>query len=127
MDTDNKKLILLIEDETAVADIYIQMLQDAGYKVMFVDNGTLGMKAVREQAWDLLILDIMLPGKDGMKILEDISRHPQLKKGPIVVVSNLNNEITIKDAFKFGVSSYIIKSEINPDTLVSEITTAFSK
>ena len=117
----NKKLVLLIEDETDVASVYKRVLEDGGFEVLSIDNGTLGMKAIREMAWDVILLDIMLPGKHGINILEEISLHPELKKGKVVVITNLDNETTIDDAFKYGADSYIIKSEVTPDSLVAEI------
>ena len=70
---------------------------------------------------DLILLDIMLPGKDGLKILKDLKETPELKKGPVVVLTNLNSEHIIQEAFKLGADGYLIKSEVNPDKVVEEV------
>ena len=79
------------------------------------------MSMLKNTDWNLVLLDIMLPGKDGMKILKELKETPAFKKGIVVALSNLNNDTIIKEAFKQGIDGYLIKSEINPDRLIEEI------
>ena len=84
MDDQNaQKVILLIEDEADLVDVYTEYLNSAGYQVVTAYNGEDGLRMAREDHWDLMLLDIMLPEKDGMAVLEVISSEEGLKRGSI--------------------------------------------
>lgn len=117
------KQILLIEDESDIRLLYREVLETAGFHVHDYSDGITGLNAVKNREWDLLLLDIMLPGKDGIKILTDLSTTPHLKRGPIVALTNLNSVAIIKEAFSKGIDGYLIKSEITPDMLITEVRT----
>ena len=116
-----KNKILIIEDEQDIRTIYAEVLQNAGYTVDQAPNGEVGGDKIKNSDWSILLLDIMLPGKDGLKILKDLKETPELKKGPVVVLTNLNSEHIIQEAFKLGADGYLIKSEVNPDKVVEEV------
>ncbi|GIW69675.1 MAG: hypothetical protein KatS3mg101_0422 [Patescibacteria group bacterium] len=117
----NKNKVLIIEDEQDIRTIYAEVLQNAGYVVDQAPNGEVGEDKLRNTDWQLLLLDIMLPGKDGLKILKDLKEMPEMKKGPVIVLTNLNSEHIIQEAFKLGADGYLIKSEVNPDKVVEEV------
>jgi DNA-binding response OmpR family regulator len=116
-----KNNILIVEDEHDIREIYAEVLATAGYKVSQAADGEVGIQKIRDEHWDLLLLDIMLPGRDGLKILKQMRENPDLKKGPIVALTNLNSENIIQEAFSQGADGYLIKSEITPDKIVDEI------
>ncbi len=117
----NDKLILIVEDEHDLRFVYTEMLTDAGYKVEGAADGQEGSQKIASLKWDLLLLDIMLPGKDGLKILKELSEHPELKKGPVITLTNLNSEQIVKECMSAGADGYLIKSEITPDKIVQEV------
>jgi len=91
-------------------------------------NGDIPKKVVllivykaKNDNWDLLLLDIMLPEKDGMAVLEEIQKVERGKQGPIVLLTNLNSEDLIERAYKLGADDYLIKSEISLDDIVSKV------
>lgn len=122
-----KNNILIVEDENDIRDIYAEVLTGAGYKVDQAADGETGMQKIKEGNWDLLLLDIMLPGKDGLKILKEIKDTAGLKKGPIIALTNLNSENIIHEVFTAGADGYLIKSEITPDKVIEEIVKVFGK
>jgi DNA-binding response OmpR family regulator len=113
--------ILIIEDEDPLRILYAQILESAGYKVDQAGDGDIGMNKIRNTPWDLLLLDIMLPGEDGLRILKEIKNDSSLKKGPVVAITNLNSEYIVQEAFNFGVDGYLIKSQITPDKIADEV------
>ena len=116
-----KNNILIIEDEHDICEVYSEVLSMAGYKVQEAADGETGMQKIRDENWDVLLLDIILPGKYGLKILKEIRATPELRKGLVVALTNLNSEGIIKEAFDQGVDGYLIKSEITPDKVVEEV------
>jgi len=116
-----KNNILIVEDEHDIREIYAEVLSSVGYVVEQVADGETGMQKIRDADWDILLLDIMLPGKDGIKILKEIKDHPELKKGVVIVLTNLNSENIIQEVFGSGADGYLIKSEITPDKIAEEV------
>jgi DNA-binding response OmpR family regulator len=115
-----KKKIILVEDEADLRIVYSTVLMKAEYDVQIAPDGDLALDLIKKLPWDLLILDIMLPKHDGLAIMKEISAN-NLKKGKILMLTQLNNENIIQDAFKYGADAYIIKSEITPGKLVDEV------
>jgi two-component system response regulator ResD len=115
----SQKRILLVEDEIDLRVLYAEVLRDAGYIVEEAPDGEIGLEKVLNSPWDMLLLDIMLPGKDGLRVLKDMGNGH--KRGPIIMLTNLNSEHIIQEAFKMGADGYLIKSEITPDKIITEV------
>ena len=113
--------ILIIEDEHDLRALYAEILTNAGYNVDQAPDGEIGMDKVKNTPWNLLLLDIMLPGRDGLRILKEMKENAGFKKGPVVVITVLNSEHIIQEAFNLGANGYLIKSEITPDKVIDEV------
>ncbi|HAI62984.1 MAG: Two component transcriptional regulator, winged helix family [candidate division WWE3 bacterium GW2011_GWF2_41_45] len=120
MEPETPKKILLVEDDMDLRTVYSTVLISAGYDVQIATDGVMGLDMIKNSDWDLLLLDIVLPRADGIGILKKISEE-KLKKGKIVVLTNLNNDSIITAAFDYGTDGYLIKSEITPGKLVDEV------
>ena len=64
--------VLLVEDDDDIRDVYAEVLRDAGYVVVEASDGQSGVDVALENPWDILLLDIMLPGMDGIEILKNV-------------------------------------------------------
>lgn len=122
------KRILIIEDDQFLREFYQELLQSEGYNVDVAEDGEVGMQKLRAGGFDLVLLDIMLPKKDGVTILrENKTQPPQTPNGSIVVLTNLGQDSIIKQCFELGASGYLIKSALNPDQVLSEIKSFLQK
>jgi two-component system response regulator ResD len=121
------KTILLIEDEEDIRLVYAEVLRDSGYKVLEAVDGNAGLKRALEDGWDLMLLDIMLPGLDGMQILKKVKENDKMKSKPVILLTNLGNENIITEGFDLGAEGYLIKSEITPDKIIEEVQVYLSK
>src|SRR3990167_3844125 len=120
MDKTAKK-ILIIEDDQFLRDFYQELLIAEGYQVEVAPDGEIALAKLSQGGWDLVLLDIMLPKKDGLQILQDIKdRPPACAVGPIVVLTNLGHDTVINKAFVLGAGGYLIKSALNPDEVLKE-------
>lgn len=126
MPTDGKT-ILLVEDEEDIRLIYAEVLRDAGYRVIEANDGISGSKRASEDTWDLMLLDIMLPGKDGLDILKEVKNSTLAKDKPVMLLTNLGNENIITQGFDLGAVGYLIKSEITPDKIIDEVKSYLSQ
>ncbi len=113
--------VLLIEDEVAIRSFYTELLKSAGYDVLEAGNGKEGYDVALSQDWDIMLLDIMLPGMDGKKILEEVKKNPQLKDKPIVLLTNLKSEELIRECLALGANKYIVKLDIDPPDKLIDI------
>ena len=118
----NQKILLLVEDEKALREVYQTVLLDAGYIVDCATNGKDALEKIESSNYDLILLDIMMPQMDGHEVMAKLSKdHKMPAKTPIVLLTNLVNDNTIKDMMKLGASSYIVKVDITPDQLLEKV------
>jgi two-component system response regulator ResD len=116
------KNVLIVEDEADIRTLYAEVLRDAGYTVIEAADGSTGLQKAFEENWDILLLDIILPGSDGVNVLKKIKANDALKSKPVILLTNLGVDHVIHDCFELGASGYLIKSEITPDKIVEEVT-----
>ncbi len=121
------KTILCIEDDQFIGEMYVRSLQKAGYDVTWVIDGDDGLRRAREQPFDLIILDLMLPEQRGDQILEVLRPlHSQIDLVPhskILIMTNFEQDDQAKSAIIQRVDGYLIKADITPRTLVDIIAT----
>lgn len=117
----DKKKILVVEDDNFLREIYMEILEDAGFYVDSAVDGEEGYEKVRQGGWDLILLDIVLPKMDGLTIMRKIKTDASTKPSKaLVFLTNLDNDVQIKEALELG-SGYLIKSQLTPDNLLKEI------
>jgi CheY-like chemotaxis protein len=114
--------ILVVDDDQYLRDIYDETLRGEGYEVDNAINGEEGLAKLQEGGYALCLLDMMLPKIDGLGVLDHLSAYPpQTPNGPIIVLSNLSHDKLIDDALKKGAASYIVKADMTPDMIVTEV------
>lgn len=120
--SEDKKRILIVEDDQFLREFYQELLTSEGFLIEVASDGEAASQKVNEGGYALVLLDIMLPKKDGLQILRDNkSNPPQKANGPIVMLTNLGQDAIIKTCFELGASGYIVKSAMNPDQVLTEI------
>jgi DNA-binding response OmpR family regulator len=122
-DTETPKKILIVEDDEFLRDLYIEILQDVGYTVDHAADGEEGYAKLRNDGYDLVLLDIMLPKMDGLTILEKLKADPQAAQSnaKIIVLSNMGQDSAIAKAIGFGAKGYMIKSDYTPDEVINKV------
>lgn len=115
--------LLLIEDDTFFREFYVSKLKDEGYEVESAEDGVIGIEKLDKLKPDLVLLDIIMPNKDGFDVLEHISKSPSLKHIPVIVFSTLSQESDVKKAKELGAIDYINKSFFDFENLKTKIKT----
>mgnify|MGYP001571609351 CR=1 FL=1 len=121
------KKILLVEDEKEIRELYALYLTDMGYTVISAEDGNVALQKALAEDWDLMLLDIMLPGQDGIQVLKMIKANERLRDRPVIALTNLNVESVINEIFDLGADGFLVKSEITPDKIVNEVETVLQK
>lgn len=116
----SKEKILLIEDEEDIASLIQLQAELSGYKVVVEHDGLNGWRAVEKERPDVVILDIMLPGQNGLDVCRKIKAHPELKSIPVIMISAKGEEIDIVLGLELGADDYVTKP-FSPKVLLSRI------
>ena len=115
------KKILLVEDEKILVDMYREKLSQAGFEVISVFESEEALVLVKKEKPDLVLLDILLPRKNGIFFLEQLRKDPKVASILVVVFSNYDDLEIKKQAFKLGVKDYLIKTDYTPKEIVEKI------
>ena len=98
--------IIVIDDDTAVTDLLSVLLRSHGFEVQATNNSVEGLNLLRDQKFDLAILDLMMPDMDGWEICKEVRSFSQI---PIIVLSALNDPSMIASVLDAGADDYLTK------------------
>ena len=117
------KTILCVEDDRFIGEMYVRSLQKAGYDVTWVVDGNDGLVAARNQHFDLIILDLMLPEQRGDQILDalrnnDVDLIPNSK---VLIMTNFEQDEASRKSVMSRVDGYLIKADITPRNLIEVV------
>lgn len=116
-----KKKILFVEDEKRFHNILVPLLEKAGYEVFDAYDGEIGLKILDEKKPDLILLDIILPRKDGFDFLEGMKEKPEKKDIPVIILTNLEEKYDIEKALSYGVRAYLVKTNYRPTEIIEKV------
>jgi len=115
-----QKKILLIDDELDILEILSYNLRKEGYEVSTATNGKEGIEKAIEVIPDLILLDVMMPEKDGIETCQDLRKIKELQKTLIVFLSARSEEFSQLAGFQAGANDYVVKI-IKPKVLISKV------
>lgn len=119
--------VLLVEDEEFIRDLFKRQLDLSGFTTDAFGNGNDGLSALTKNAYDLVLLDIMLPDINGLQILQNIRQNPATKSVAVVLLTNLGQDSVIKQGFELGADGYLVKAAYTPDQIVQEVKNIMKK
>jgi len=116
-----KKKILIIEDEATLQKALAEFLISEGFEVSSALDGVNGLNMVKSELPDLVLLDIILPKKDGYEVLDEVKKDEKTKDIPVILLTNLESPEDIDKAFEKGASTYLVKSNYKLEEIVKKI------
>jgi len=116
-----KGYILVAEDDRFYANIYKTKLAKEGYEVVVTGDGVQALKVAREKKPALIILDLIMPVKDGFETLKELKADAVLKSVKVVVLSNLGQEEDIEKAKDLGAADYLVKTNLSITEMMEKI------
>ncbi len=116
----NNKKILLIDDEQDILELLSYNLEKEGYMVYTASNGNEGIAKAKDILPDLILLDVMMPEKDGIETCQELRRIKELQKTLIVFLSARSEEFSQLAGYQAGANDYIVKI-IKPKVLISKV------
>lgn len=106
----NAKKILVAEDDIFIGKIMLSSLKEAGYQVEIATDGVLTLEKMKEKDYDIVLLDLIMPKKDGFEVLSDLKKIGN--KTPVLVFSNLAQEEDKKEVMSLGAAGYYVKANM---------------
>jgi DNA-binding response OmpR family regulator len=117
-----KEKILLIEDDPFLHQMYLDTLTNAGYKVVSAKDGVEGLNLIKNNTdANLVLLDLMLPKINGIDILREIKKEESTKYLSVIVLTNLSEDQTIKEALQLGANAYLVKVDYTPKQVIDMV------
>ncbi len=115
------KNILLIDDDPFLVRVYRSLMDEAGYQTFFLENGERAVETAIEVKPDLIVLDLIMPVKDGYDTLKALKGNESTRNIPVVVLTVIQAEEEIKKVTELGADEFIVKSNSSFKDVVNKI------
>ncbi|MBI5004676.1 MAG: response regulator [Candidatus Lloydbacteria bacterium] len=122
-----KQKIIIIEDDEILSKVLCTELGDAGFTVLPAFDGEAGLKMVRSEKPDLVLLDLILPKKHGLEVLEEIKKNLDTRDIPVIILTLLGEDETIKKGLRLGAEDYLVKSSHALAEIVEKVKNFFAE
>jgi DNA-binding response OmpR family regulator len=115
------KTILFIEDEPTLQKTVGQVLEQEGYRTKSALDGETGLAFAKKEKPDLILLDLILPKKDGFEVLAELKKDEETKNIPVIVLTNLEGTEDVEKALELGATTYLVKANYELEEVVQKI------
>lgn len=113
--------VLVAEDDRFLMKLYEAKLAEANYDFITALNGVEAIDKIKAEKPDMVLLDVMMPQKNGFDVLAEMKADPELKDIPVVILSNLGQDGDVKKGLEMGAVDYIVKSNISIEDVISKV------
>jgi two-component system, OmpR family, response regulator VicR len=120
MDDQAKKRILVVEDDRSLQNALSEMLTQEGYDTICAFDGEEALKKLSEENVDLVLLDIILPKKDGYEVLAEMKKSEK-KDIPVLILTNLEEVDNVQKAISLGATTFMVKSDFSLRDVLAKV------
>lgn len=113
--------IVIVEDEKILLKVLKEKFEENGFTVKVAVDGEEAIPVIKGFQPDIVLLDIILPKKDGLQILEELKKSPEYQNIPVIMLSNLGEDDKIKTSFALGATDYFIKTQHPVNEVVDRV------
>jgi two-component system, OmpR family, response regulator VicR len=117
---DNPQKIIIIEDDRALQSALVEILTQEGFETTSAFDGEEGMQKIESEKPDLILLDLILPKKDGFEVLSEIKKSPS-KNIPVLILTNLEEIDNVQKALDLGAKAFMVKSDFSLRDIIEKI------
>lgn len=115
------KKILIVEDDKFLRELIVQKVTNEGFHVSKAIDGEEGIKKIKEEKSDIVLLDLILPGIDGFEVLSRMKEDSSLSSIPVIILANLGQNEDTEKGLKLGAVDYLIKAHFTPHGIIEKI------
>lgn len=120
MATERRKKVLIVDDEESMIAVLHRYVTNAGYDFITASNGQEALDKIQEEAPDLVLLDLIMPGINGFETCRRIRANEKTKKLPVIIITALHSEADSADAQACGASAFLVKP-VSSDELAKQL------
>jgi DNA-binding response OmpR family regulator len=113
--------IALVEDDPFLSSMYSTKFEMEGFKVVLAADGEKGIEMIRQEKPDLVLLDILMPKKNGFDVLREVKADKEIQNIPVILLSNLNQANEVDHGKELGAADFLIKAHYMPSEVVDRI------
>jgi DNA-binding response OmpR family regulator len=118
--------VLVAEDDVFLSSLLVKALQVEQFEAEAAFDGNQAVEKGKSWLPDLMLLDILMPNKDGFEVLEELKKEPATAQIKVLILSNLGAQEDIDRAKKLGILDYLVKANTTPHEVVARIKTLLS-
>jgi two-component system phosphate regulon response regulator PhoB len=122
-----EKTIVFIEDDETLGKVLTEELTDAGFRVVRAKDGEAGLALVRSARPNLVLLDVLMPKKQGFEVLQELKGASDTRYYPVFILTALGDEENLRRGLALGADGYSVKSAQSLETIVAGIKAFFEK
>lgn len=115
------KKILFIEDESALQRAATQILAEQGYQTFSALDGETGIELAKKELPDIILLDLILPRKNGFEVMTELKQHASTSHIPIIILTNMEENKDVERAIALGATTYLVKTNYKLEEVVEKI------
>jgi DNA-binding response OmpR family regulator len=113
--------ILVIEEDKFLRELIVKKLVKEGYETVEAIDGEEGIKKIKSEKPELILLDLILPGIDGFEVLSKMKEDTTVSSIPVIILSNLGQKEDVEKGLKLGAVDYLIKAHFTPGEIIEKI------
>lgn len=113
--------ILIIEDDPYVRRMYKRLFAFQNHQVDMAENGEEGLKKAKSSQPSLILLDVVMPGMNGLEVLKKLKKDPETAGASVLLLTNFGEEATVKEATSLGAEGVLVKSNVSPEEVIDEV------
>jgi DNA-binding response OmpR family regulator len=110
---DKKKKVMIVEDDVVLANALKLALENEGYELSLATDGEEAERMIKTEVPDLILLDLLLPIKNGFEVLKLIRQNPDTKDISVVILTNFEQDTSIDEGKRLGAKDYIVKANVD--------------
>ncbi len=119
--TEKTVKVLLAEDDKFISKAYTDGLKRGGFQVLVAIDGNQVLEILKSEIPDIILLDVIMPEKNGFEVLEEIKQQEKLKNIPVIVLSNLGQDTDIQKGLALGAVDYMVKANFSIAEVIKKI------
>lgn len=115
------KKILLVDDEPETRTVFETVLKQAGYEISIAENGQQALERAKQETFDLILLDQMMPDLSGNEVLRMLKENTLTSSMKVAMLTNFSNDKMVNESLGIGAVDYILKYQISNEDLVKKV------
>jgi CheY-like chemotaxis protein len=114
-------MVLVVDDEAGARRALMRLLTHAGYETVGAGDGFEALRSLEAKRPDVVLLDLVMPGMDGLELMEALHAHPQFKALPVVVLTALSDTHTVNRAQQLGAKAFLVKATFSVAEMLDQV------